>query len=366
MVAQNRRLAHEMALQGAGRWDVTVAAPTRLRGDLREIELESIPGEACAIVPLDVRFGAHPHLRFYGRALRPLLCRPWDVVHCWEEPYVVAAAQIARHVPEGARFVPATFQNIVKPYPAPVRMLERRVMDRADGWIAFGETVADAHRNRRGYASKPWRVINPGVDTDAFRPDPAARRDMRQRFGWTPQDAVVGFTGRFVAEKGISTLLEAVTRSSVPWKFLAVGGGVMHTEIEQLRSRFPSRVQIATNVPHDEVPAYLNAMDLLCAPSQTTPRWREQFGRMLIEAMACGVPVIASPSGEIPYVLAGAGVLVPENDPGAWAREIERLLSDQAGRDDLSARGVARARSRFAWPIVAQAHLDFFEELSAR
>ena len=60
-----------MALQGAGRWDVTVAAPTRLRGDLREIELESIPGEACAIVPLDVRFGAHPHLRFYGRALRP-------------------------------------------------------------------------------------------------------------------------------------------------------------------------------------------------------------------------------------------------------------------------------------------------------
>ena len=60
-------------------------------------------------------------------------------------------------------------------------------------------------------------------------------------------------------------------------------------------------------------------MDLLCAPSRTTPRWREQFGRMLIEAMACGVPVIASPSGEIPYVVGDAGVLVPEGDPDGLA-----------------------------------------------
>ena len=140
----------------------------------------------------------------------------------------------------------------------------------------------------------------------------------------------------------------------------------MQADIDRLRAGHPSRVRVVTGVPHDDVPAYVNAMDLLCAPSRTTPTWREQFGRMLIEAMSCGVPVLASPSGEIPYVLGEAGILVPENDPGAWAREIERLLSDRSLRGDLSARSVERARSKFAWPVVARAHLDFFEELCAR
>jgi glycosyltransferase involved in cell wall biosynthesis len=365
VVAQNRRLAHEMALEGAGEWDVTVAAPSRLRGDLRDIELEPFPGEACTVAPIDVRLGGHPHLRFYGRALRPLLRQPWEVVHCWEEPYVAAAAQIAWHVPAAARFVPATFQNLAKRYPAPVAMIERRVMKRADGWIAFGETVYETHRGRPGYASKPVRVINPGVDIGTFRPDAAARRTIRDRLGWTPDEAVVGFTGRFVEEKGIGTLLEAFARSITPWNLLFVGGGAMQADIDRLRAGHPSRVRIVTGVPHDEVPAYMNAMDLLCAPSQTTAGWREQFGRMLIEAMACGVPVLASPSGEIPNVIGKAGILVPENDPVAWAHEIERLLADRLLRGDLSARGVERARSKFAWPAIARAHLDFFEELCA-
>jgi glycosyltransferase involved in cell wall biosynthesis len=366
VVAQNRRLAHEMARAGAGTWDVTVAAPSRLQGDLRDIELEPFPGEACAVAALDVRLGGYPHLRFYARALRPLLRQSWDIVHCWEEPYVVAAAQIARHVPATARFVPATFQNIAKHYPAPVARIERRVMARADAWIAFGETVHETHRDRPGYASKPARVISPGVDVEAFRTDPAARRAIRDRLGWTPLEAVVGFTGRFVEEKGIGTLLEAFARSTVPWNLLVVGGGVMQADVDRLRAAHPSRVRIVTGVRHDDVPAYLNAMDLLCAPSRTTPGWREQFGRMLIEAMACGVPVLASPSGEIPHVMGEAGILVSENDPAAWAREIERLLSDGSLRRDLSARGVERARSKFAWPVVARAHLDFFEELCAR
>jgi glycosyltransferase involved in cell wall biosynthesis len=366
VVAQNRRLVHEMAVAGAGEWNVTVAAPSRLRGDLRDIELEPFPSEACAVAPLAVRFSGYPHLRFYGHTLRPLLRQAWDVVHCWEEPYVVAAAQIAWHVPATARFVPATFQNIAKQYPAPVAMIERRVMARADGWIAFGETVHETHRDRLGYASKPVRVITPGVDIEAFRPDPAARHAMRERLGWGPHEAVVGFTGRFIEAKGIGTLLEAFARSTMPWNLLFVGGGVMQPDIDRLRARHPSRVRIVTGVAHDDVPAYVNAMDLLCAPSRTTPTWREQFGRMLIEAMACGVPVLASSSGEIPHVLGEAGILVPENDPAAWTSAIERLLSDRSMRGDLSARSVERARSKFAWPVVARAHLDFFAELCAR
>jgi glycosyltransferase involved in cell wall biosynthesis len=118
-----------------------------------------------------------------------------------------------------------------------------------------------------------------------------------------------------------------------------------------------------TGVKHDEVPAYLNAMDVLAAPSLTTPRWREQFGRMLIEAMACGVPVVASDTGEIPFVIGRAGILLPARETRAWTATLESLLDDEAARFEMSALGLARAQERFAWPIVARAHLAFAGEL---
>jgi glycosyltransferase involved in cell wall biosynthesis len=124
-------------------------------------------------------------------------------------------------------------------------------------------------------------------------------------------------------------------------------------------------VRVLTTIRHDAVPTYLNAMDVLCAPSQTTAAWREQFGRMLIEAMACGVPVIATRSGEIPYVVEGTGILVEEHDEEALADAITRLLDDEGLRRRLAERALCRVRDQFAWPVVARAHLEFFEQLTA-
>jgi glycosyltransferase involved in cell wall biosynthesis len=363
VVAQNRRLAHEMALQGRGRWEVTAAAPEHLTGELRHVALESIPDEACDVRPLRVRLAGSPHLRYYGRGLLAALDQPWDVVHVWEEPYVAACAQIAARVPAGARVVPATFQNIVKRYPPPLSYFERRVMRRATGWIAFGETAHEAQSSKTGYAAKPSRVISPGVDVGHFRPDAHAREVIRTRLGWDDATPVVGFLGRFVAEKGLSTLMSALDAIRRPWRALFVGGGPMADALRTFGAAHGDRVRVLTGVPHDEVAAHLNVMDLLCAPSETTSRWREQFGRMLIEGMACGVPVAASRSGEIPHVVADAGVLVDERDSPRWTAAIERLLEDERLRRELADRGIARVNERFTWPVVARAHLGFFEEL---
>jgi glycosyltransferase involved in cell wall biosynthesis len=363
VVASNRRLAHEMAVQGRGRWEVTALAPQRLVGDLREVALEPIAGEACATEGLRVRFGRVPHLRRYERRLRTLLAGRWDVVHVWEEPYVAACAQVAAAAPKAARVVPATFQNIVKSYPPPLGYYERNVMRRASGWIAFGETVHEALATKPLYTARPSRVIAPGTDVVRFRPDAAARAALLSRLGWSDDTPVVGFLGRFVAAKGLHVLMQALAGVREPWRALFVGGGPMADDLTAFANVFPGRVRVLTGVTHDDVPAHLNAMDLMCAPSQTTARWREQFGRMLIEAMACGVPILASRSGEIPHVVGDAGLVVDEADTAVWSAALDRLLADAALRRDLSARGLARAHEKYAWPVVARAHLAFFEEL---
>jgi phosphatidylinositol alpha-1,6-mannosyltransferase len=363
VVAMNRRLAHEIALQSTGAWEVTAIAPSRYRADLGRIAVQPMEGEACRLETLDVHFDRLPHLMWYGR-LGAALDAPWDVVHCWEEPYILAGAQVAQRTPREAKLVIASFQNLAKRYPWPLSAFERTAMARADGWIAFGETVHTTLAARRGYEGKPSRVIPPGVDVIRFRPDADARRRVLDRLGWSPADRVVGFLGRFVPEKGISHLLEALRSVTTPWRALFVGGGPMEETLRQFAAQHPGRVHVETGVSHDAVPHWLNAMTLLCAPSQTTAAWREQFGRMLIEAMACGVPVIASDSGEMPSVVGDAGIVAGERDVTAWTAAIDQLLGDETVRRTHAARGLERAHARFAWPVVARAHLAFFEMLT--
>ena len=357
-VELNRRLPQEMAL--AGGWEVTVAAPAKFRGDFAWHTTEPAPGEPCRVVPVGTHFGNRVHTMMYGAALSDLLRERWDAVHCWEEPYVASAAQVARRIDARTPLVVATFQNILKRYPPPFSWIERVVRKRADAVVAFGRTTREV-LEARGW-TQPARTIPPGVDTARFAPDPAARERMRDQFQWCDETPVIGFVGRFVPGKGLPLLMTVLSRLQSPWRALLVGGGPLEADVHAWAAAYGDRVRVETAVPHDRVPAYLNAMDVLAAPSQTTPRWREQFGRMLVEAFACGVPVVASDSGEIPHVVADAGVVVAERDEGGWIAALERIVGDAGWRAELARRGRTRAESTFAWPVIARAHLAFLAE----
>ncbi|GJG86387.1 glycosyl transferase family 1 [Gemmatimonadetes bacterium T265] len=361
-VALNRRLAHEMGRAGAGRWEVTAVAPSFIHGDLRPVPLEPADGECCHVEPVPAYLTRNLHLLSYGTRLRQVLRQGWDLVHCWEEPFNVSAAQVAWWTPAGTPLVFYTFQNIDKRYPPPFSAFERYCVRRASGWLAAGTSVART-LVPRGYDRRPYQVVPLGVDTDYFGPNASAGRSVREMLGWTADGApVVGYLGRFVPEKGIDLLTGALDKLHAGWRALFVGSGPMREHLERWAARHGDRVRIVTGVRHAEVPAYLCAMDLLTAPSQTTPAWREQLGRMLIEAFASGVPVLASDSGEIPFVVADAGRVVGERDEAGWVSALEDLLASPRARAEMARQGLERAHSVYAWPVIARQHLEFFEQ----
>jgi phosphatidyl-myo-inositol dimannoside synthase len=364
VVALNRRLADEMAKVGSEDWDVTAVAPEFMPGDLRPIAVESLADEACKLVTLPMKFSSKPHLMYYGGLRRVMNSEPWDIVHIWQEPFTVAGWQCAMLAPKSAQVVVSTFQNIPKNYPPPFCWMERAALRRSNGWIAFGESIRQTLQDRIVYRECPHRVIPVGVDTEKFSPDRESGRQVSVQLGWHTQDIpAVGYLGRFIPEKGLDILMQVLDSIDRPWRALFVGGGPMEGALREWAEKHAPRVRIVTGVAHDQVPAYLNAMDMLIAPSQTGKAWREQLGRMLLEAFACGVPVVGSDSGEIPAVIGSAGRVVAEKDFDAWKSTIEELLSSSVVREDLSQRGRAEALNRFAWRVVATSHLQFFETL---
>ena len=352
-----------MSIAGGGKWEVTAAAPTFFRGDLQPITTEPFDGEQASLELLRAYFTRMPHMFFYGTRLRELLADNWDIVHCWEEPYVMAGGQVALWTPKYSRLVFWTGQTRVKYYPPPFAQIEKYSFNRSAGWLSRGQLGIDA-MVARGHGDKPCEAIGLGVDLEVFHRKQEAGISIIRQLGWQERDApIVGFTGRFVEEKGIGTLMTALDRIATPWRAIFLGAGPMRESIEQWASRHDDRVRIVAPVSHAQVPDYLNAFDVLCAPSRTTLGWREIFGRMVIEAFACQVPVIASDSGELPNVVADAGRIAGEDDVDAWTRMLTELLESPGLRAELAARGFERVNQHFTWRAIAAKHLRFFERL---
>lgn len=365
-VGMNRCLLHAMRLCGGERWEVRALAPVFFHGknDLRPVRFVPSSEDAGSVTAVPARFTRFVHVFYYGRQLRELLQDNWDVVHAWEEPYIVAGAQIARHVPRASQFVFRTAQSIDKRYPPPFCWLENAAVRRADGWICSGNLVSGMLNSRKAYAEKPHRIIPLGVDLAVFQQNREAGTVRLAELNWSRSGPpVIGYLGRFVAEKGIGFIRKVLQGLATPWRALFVGDGPLLPELLRWQSEMPDRVRIVSGVVHDDVPGYLNAMDVMVAPSQTTPKWREQFGRMIVEAMACGVPVVGSDSGEIPFVVGDSGIVLPEADIAAWTNRLAELLESPRLLAEMAQRGLQRAATDFAWPIVAKQHLRFFDEL---
>jgi glycosyltransferase involved in cell wall biosynthesis len=364
VVSLNRRLAHEMALAGRGKWEVTCVAPNYFHGanDLGPVTLARTPDDAYFFEGVPAHLTSRVHLFSYGRRLRSLLEEPWHMVHAWEEPYILAGWEISRWVRTGTKLVYRSAQSLPKKYPPPFSWFEQSSMARACGWICSARSVEENLLDRKGY-ERPHLSSPLGVDVDFFTPNASQRQHAFDKLGWQSSGPpVVGFSGRFVAAKGLNLLMTALDACTEPWRALFLGAGALEPELRAWAAKHGDNVRIL-RVPHDEVPRYMNVMDFLCAPSQTTSSWREQFGRMIVEAFACGIPVIGSDSGEIANVIGDAGLVVGERNLDFWTHAIGDLLSSPEKRCELGAHGLHMARTRYSWPTIASEYLSFFDGL---
>ena len=176
-------------------------------------------------------------------------------------------------------------------------------------------------------------------------------RQLRRAALPFPDDAfVVLFVGRVTAEKGINVLLSTFEGLDSKFCLLVVGDGPLADELRRRAAAPPLRDRVlhVGLVPHGEVWSYYAAAHCLVAPSLTTARWKEQFGGVIADGLAAGVPIIGSSSGAIPEVVGDAGLIVPERSPSALAAAIRRLETDRDLRDSLSTAGRARFTTEFS------------------
>ncbi|MCS6964985.1 glycosyltransferase [Thermoflexus sp.] len=302
-----------------------------------------------------------PHRALYRTLSFGMIAIRPHLIHAEEEPDSLAALQIAlarRLFAPRARLILHTWQNVNRPKGWPVRAVLRITLGAADA-ILCANREGTRVLGEMGYRG-PVEVIPPiGVDTRVFRP--VERRPEPSAFR-------AAYAGRFVPEKGIEILLQAAARLGPSVELWLIGGGPQQALLRSLARELgiEERVRWVRSVPPERMPELLAQVDALVLPSRTTPIWKEQFGRVLVEAMACGVPVVGSDSGAIPEVMGDAGLIFPEGDAAALADRLRRLMEDPGLRRELGERGYRRAVSLYSQEVIAGRTLDFYRKIMGR
>jgi glycosyltransferase involved in cell wall biosynthesis len=286
----------------------------------------------------------HQYLTGFSSAVRDddVLC-PVDLGH-------PTSYQALAERKRGKKVVVQCWENIPFnwPHDRPLREHFEAVLDGADHFLAFTRD-AEAALTQMGVGSDRVSQLNIGLDLNYWRPGTDPR---------PPGDALrVLFVGRLHWSKGVHTLIEAVDLAGIPIDLTVIGAGPEEARlrwlVEQRRRR--GRTTPATAVHFvgpkfgEELRRLRQSMDVQVVPSIPTPQWREQLNQSMLEAMACGVPPIASQSGAITEAVTDGvnGWIVPPDRPEEWAEALRRAAADPDQRQRLGRSSRARMESDY-------------------
>jgi len=353
----------------------------------RAVDLELVAPETFPSSYGTVSFNVDPVAQYKVRLLRPFFpigirtstrwfLRSWDlgfrrfepnIIHVENEVHsfillqaVMCRALFARHAKillfTWANILPTGFNGVV--FKA-LALLLRPAID----FYLVGNLEGVHVLARLGVERSRIRVVpQVGVEDELYRkPSALERRVQRDALNLDRRDFVIGYVGRLITAKGIDDLLlatELLRTSSPPIsaRILVVGDG---PEKARLSALAPNVVVVSPGGGSAALP-YYRAMDALVLPSRTQRNWKEQFGRVLIEAMASTVPVVGSDSGAIPEVVGDAGLIFPEGDVRRLAAHLRTLAEKPGLRQKLAERGRLRVIEHYTGARIAQRTLEVY------
>ena len=340
--------------------ELTVVVPPRWGRQ----ELEKVEPDEYELLVNDCRFSGSHHFHYYPAISSVVGREAWDLIHIEEEAFNVVTYHALRAcLRRGRKVIFFSWQNLYKTYPPPFNYFEHFSLKHVQAAIAGTEEVREV-LSAKGFC-KPITVIPQfGVDPEFFQKRDAT--DLKRKLGLADKFAI-GYVGRIVREKGIADLIRALVSLPERCVLVLVGRGEFERPLRKLSESLgvAFRIRWVPHISSLEVPEYMNAFDALVLPSRTTSRWKEQFGRVLIEAMACETPVIGSSSAEIPRVIGEAGLVFPEGDVAALVNRLCMLYENPDARAELGAKGRDRVLERFTHRKIAEDTAEFYRNVLA-
>lgn len=288
-----------------------------------------------------------------------------DIVFISSEPENFNTFHLVRIVKKyfpNTKLACASWRNIDyrnNPYPYKFgwinRLIENYTMKRINMCIAHSPSARGILGN-----IESWKVvfIPPAINLEDYLFQQKTRTNKSDIF-------IIGFIGRLVYEKGVDILIRAISQLDENVNTVIVGDGKEKEYLKTLAHglNIQNRITWYNSVSYKEVPKFIQQFDVLVLPSRSTNIWKEQFGRVLIEAMAIGVPVIGSSSGDIPNVIGNCGLIFKENDYDELANSIKCLTSDSDLLKTLVNRGREKVEREYSLKMVSQQMIDMFHQL---
>jgi glycosyltransferase involved in cell wall biosynthesis len=350
-----QRKAEEIARLGV---DLTVLAPPSWQ-DRRGIQVaRPVYTSGYLLKTIPIRLNGSFHLHHYPTLTGELSQLRPQLVHMDEEPYNLATWLALRGAQRaGSTGIFFTWQNLHRSYPPPFRWFEQANYRRAPLAIAGNQEAVEVLR-RKGYRGEVAVIRQFGVDPAVYTPADKTGDGAVLR---------IGYAGGLLPEKGIDLLIQACAGLQGRWQLYIVGEGSERSELERLvaKLQLSEHVHIAERLESTQMATFYQGLDVFVLPSRTTSTWKEQFGRVLIEAMACGVAVIGSDCGEIPNVIGNAGLLFHENDTPTLRNQLQQMIDEPHRRLALGVAGRQRVLDQFTMAGIAEQTVAVYRRLLA-
>jgi glycosyltransferase involved in cell wall biosynthesis len=348
-------LVRSLDYGGAERQLVTLATALRERGHVVAVmifypggPLEAELHDAGVRVRVLEKRGRWDVASFLARLHRVIREERPDVLHGYLEVANIVATAMRPAFP-GMRVVwgKRASQRDLSHYDWLSRFSSRlsRVLSQFPDLLILNSRAGFEHAVRQGYPRQRMVVIPNGIDTERFAPDPAARQRLRREWNVRDEDRLVGLVGRLDPVKGHRTFLAAAALLMKEWddvRFVCVGDG--DPRYANALREFAQTLGLAGRVSwigaRRDVTAVYNALDVACSSSDS-----EGFPNVICEAMACGLPCVATDVGDSAWIIDDSRFIAPPADPAKLAECVKSALTTIA-RDDAGVRCALRNRIR--------------------